>query len=148
MCIYLNLMILIKIIRGFIRARYFINLCILLLLRFRDSAYRTRQNDYNKAQKRGIIASKEFELHMGASLVAPKRTRIKQSIQNNWLYNQFHSESGHQIHINGPPRRSVFRFRTPRFKRSASKSILPNSTRFSPHHQQFAGISQFGKICS
>ncbi|WP_204107041.1 hypothetical protein, partial [Escherichia coli] len=24
--------------------------------------------------------------------------RIKQSIQNNWLYNQFHSESGHQIH--------------------------------------------------
>ena len=110
-----------------------------MLLRFRDSAYRTRQNDYNKAQKRGIIASKEFELHMGASLVASKTTKTKQSIQNNWLYNKFHSESGHQIHINGPPRRSVFRFRTPQFKRSASKSILPNSTRFSPTSPAFCG---------
>ncbi|MCC1916452.1 hypothetical protein KSI37_19905, partial [Salmonella enterica subsp. enterica serovar Indiana] len=78
-------------------------------LRFRDSAYRTRQNDYNKAQKRGIIASKEFELHMGASLVAPKRTRIKQSIQNNWLYNQFHSESGHH-HSENPAYGWVFAF--------------------------------------
>ncbi|HAH3215500.1 hypothetical protein CI702_23780 [Escherichia coli] len=94
-----------------------------------------------------ITLTKTKRFYMGALVGALFGYFLNKTNNKQHVNRGYDSESGHQIHINGPPRRSVFRFRTPRFKRPAAKSILPNSTRFSPHPQQFAGIFQFGKIC-
>lgn len=77
----------------------------------------------------------DYSPHSGSPLRGQRDKRAVQRLRRQ-------SESGHQIHSNGPPRRSVFAFQARSNQHLFNPLTRPNSINFNPHHVHCEGTTE------